>query len=122
MRGGVGELMGADHVAETEHGLRVTVRLVVWEGDQIRDIKEQELMMAPRAAYPISSERLAAYLTGWSAALKKVLDAMSPSVLDTLMPHDFAAPRVLGLRAAKTAEDFERALLVRSRLGRFLPK
>lgn len=104
------------------HGLRVILRLIIFdaEGGPIRDIKEQQVVMIPSAAGDVPMDRVEAYFRGWIDAVAHVFST-APSMIDTLMPHDLTAPNVLKLKKCKTAEEFRDALLVRSRLGRFLP-
>jgi hypothetical protein len=110
---------------ESEDSLRVTLRLVSWARDeesgerQVRDIKEQQLYLGP-ASLLRHGDRLAAFLRGSCAALKTVFEAGAET--ETLMPHDLWRHGVLKLVKAQSADDFRRALLVRSRLGRYLPR
>ena len=107
---------------DATHGVRVILRLIIFdaEGGAIRDIKEQQVSMIPAAAGDLPMERVEAYFRGWVDAVAHVFST-APSMIDTLMPHDLTAPKVLALKKCKTAEDFRDAFLVRSRLGRFLP-
>jgi hypothetical protein len=110
---------------ESEDSLRLTLRLVSWDRDaesgerKIRDIKEQQLYVGP-ASLMRHGGRLAAFLRGSCAALKTLFEAGADT--ETLMPHDLWRYGVLKLVKAQSADDFHRALLVRSRLGRYLPR
>lgn len=94
-----------------------TVQLIIWDrsNDTVRDIKEQ-LVCVPE-------ELPALVIEGWSNAVKKVL-ATAPDV-EMMYPRDFLDFNMLvvvsELRKSKTAEDYEKAFLVKSRLGRWLP-
>jgi hypothetical protein len=106
--------------------LCATFQLVVFEpsesgapgGRSIRDVKEQQLFLVPA---PVRDDpaRVSAYLRGWAAALREVLDGAQ--VFELLMPSDLLQVDVLRLQRARTEEDFCRALLQRSRLGGLVP-
>ena len=110
---------------EREESLCLTLHLVTWErgaepGErQIRDLKEQQLFLGPVSLLQ-RGDRLAAFLRGAKAALETVFE--SGAETETLMPHDLWRHDVLKLMRAQTADDFRRALLVRSRLGRYLSR
>ncbi len=108
-------------VADSQHGLRVVLRLVVAEDGAIRDVKEQVVLMVPLKAGDVSGERLDAYFRGWCSAVLEVLSKAPLSKLECLMPHDLIVPNVLALKKTKSAGDFRDALLAHSRLGRFIP-
>ncbi len=98
----------------------MVTRLVVWDvgpdGTQsIRDVKEQEIYLALPA--DCSFERLVTYLRGMDMAMQDVLDSKE---LETLMPHDLVDWSALKLAKAETAEDFDKALRMKSRLGKYL--
>lgn len=120
---------GEGGVEEGAQGdIRATFQLVVFEppdppcaggaSRSIRDVKEQQLFLVPA---PVRDDpaRVAAYLRGWAAALREVLDGARE--FDLLMPCDLLHVDVLRLRRARTEEDFCRALLQRSRLGGLVP-
>jgi hypothetical protein len=94
-------------------------RLVIWDeidGQRsIRDIKEQDCFI--KLPDDCSFERLVTYLRGMEMAL---LDALDSPEVRTLMPHDLLDWSALALRKAETVEDFDKALRMKSRLGKFL--
>ena len=95
------------------------VRLFIWEDANgtlsIRDIKEQDLYVD--LPDDCTFERLVMYLRGMEMAMQDVL--ASPQI-ETLMPHDLVDWSALKLRKAETAEDFDKALRMKSRLGKYL--
>lgn len=99
-----------------------TLHLCVWETsngkESIRDIKEQEVLVVPTATRD-RPEIVRAYLQGWAEALATVLPELSLAQVDRLMPHDLVFSLAATLRKAVTAQDFCKALLVKSRLGKF---
>jgi len=100
----------------------VVLRLFVWDQPEgapptIRDIKEQEVALLPAAADPA---RVDPYLRGWAAAVHAVLRAAPLERVASAMPHELCDARVLGLKRARSAADFEAALLMPSRLGKLL--
>lgn len=107
---------------DTTHGLRVVLRLIIFEaeGGPIRDIKEQQVCIVPPAAGDVPFERLEAFLRGWLDAVALVF--AKSTAIDTLMPHDLTAPKVLALKKTTTADGFRDAHLARSRLGRLVPE
>ena len=97
----------------------VVVRLICWADDHgtrsIRDVKEQDIYLD--LPEDCTFERLVIYLRGMDMAMQDVL--ASPEV-DTLMPHDLLDWSALELRKAETIEDFDKALRMKSRLGKYL--
>jgi hypothetical protein len=97
----------------------VVIRLFIWEDANgtlsIRDIKEQDIYVD--LPEDCTFERLVMYLRGMEMAMEDVL--ASPQV-ETLMPHDLIDWSALKLRKAETAEDFDKALRLKSRLGKYL--
>ena len=97
----------------------VVVRLICWADDHgtrsIRDVKEQDIYLD--LPEDCTFERLVMYLRGMDMAMQDVL--ASPEV-DTLMPHDLLDWSALELRKAETVEDFDKALRMKSRLGKYL--
>jgi hypothetical protein len=95
------------------------VRLIVWDEidgkSSIRDVKEQDVYLD--LPHDCTFERLVIYLRGMEMAMEDVL--ASPQV-ETLMPHDLLDWSALKLRKAETAEDFDKALRLKSRLGKYL--
>jgi hypothetical protein len=114
-----------------------TLQLYVYEkaggARQVRDIKEQELMML-RAKHR-TDPRVDAYVAGWRDAVLEVFTQQEALLkrdrpaferfkhrVDYLMPHDLIAPDVLDLKRPRDASEFTDALLsTKTRLGRFLP-
>lgn len=124
------EYVGPPSVIEREDGaLSVTLRLIRYdiverdgaEEMTVRDIKEQEISLVP-LAHRDEPERVRAYLEGWAAAVSEVLAGWSDAQAERTMPYDLVNGRVLKLARAETAEDFKRALLMKSRLGKLLQK
>ncbi|MBI4820610.1 MAG: hypothetical protein HY791_30375 [Deltaproteobacteria bacterium] len=112
-------------VTERDEDLFVIMRLINWEDVRgqlsIRDVKEQEVLLVPRS-HRADPERVVEYCRGWVSALEKVFangDFANGDGPEYLLPHDLIAPKVLGLSKPRSAEAFEAALLVKSRLGRF---
>ena len=89
------------------------VRLVVWEGEFIRDVKEQWLKMP-----------LLEITEPFIAALKAVMnDVLVQDIgVETRMPLEYfgMAWSVLRLKTARTQKDYELALRRKSRLGMYL--
>lgn len=109
---------------EREAGLRLTLRLVTWERNpesgalSIRDVKEQQCYLGPVSLLQ-RGDRLTAFFRGICDALKTILEAEPDTA--ALMPYELWRPDILRLVRAQTADDFCRAALVPSRLGRYLP-
>lgn len=97
--------------------LRMTIRLITWDGEPpvIRDVKEQELYFGGLADH--APARTRALFEGMQIALARVLEVPA---IETLMPHELFRGDVMKLKTCITADDFARALLVKSRLGKFL--
>lgn len=104
--------------------LRVTARLIYWDGPEgqdrsITNICEQELVVLDAEGEPpVPPERHEAFVRGWALALAHYLGAMPEDWF--VMPCDLFFRRVLRLKRPRTAADFERAFMAPSRLGRFL--
>jgi hypothetical protein len=56
-----------DHAKANEYGTIFTLRLVVWEGGSVRDIKEQEFVVVTADA---DDERLPAYFEGLATSIR----------------------------------------------------
>lgn len=102
----------------------VVVRLIVFdegpEGLVIRDIKEQQIYCGPLALYE-DTMRVDEMLYAQQEVLGEVLRGpVEP--FDALMPHDLCCFGVMSLVRSRTREEFARALRVKSRLGRYLPR
>ncbi len=117
---------GADWRLTIAKGSAVaSVWLVVWDNPigvtprNLWSIKEQEVLLVPER-HMGDLPRAAAYIKGWAMALEVALERLEEP--DVLMPADLIFPRVLDLVRPRTAEDFAAALLVRSRLGKLIPK
>jgi hypothetical protein len=125
--GGCTELAAASHegfVHESDAGdLRAAFHLIVWELDEsgakasIVDVREQEIYVVPDG-YRDEPARLRAFLDAWAAVMPEVLAHVDAGLY--LMPHDLAIFTPLALARAETVDDFRRALLVKSRYGRFV--
>jgi hypothetical protein len=98
----------------------VVMRLIVYEAvddkRQIRDIKEQEIHLNPGDS---SRERLEAFTRAFVPLLEQALARVADFV-ETYMPHDLLLWDVFKLKKAQTEDDFRKALLVRSRLGKYV--
>lgn len=97
----------------------VTLQLIAYEAGKITDIKEQELRLC-FVEQTDPKERFFAFIEAWGAVLDDVFTTLPRERLDYLMPHDFFPQGVLKLAKAKTKEDFDKALRVKSRLGALL--
>lgn len=75
--------------------------------------------LVPAAALA-DMERVAAYLRGWIAAVRRVLDATVETSPHGVLLFRLAMPGVLDSTRGKSAERFERALLAPTRLGRYI--
>ncbi len=132
IHGGLHELAAVPRDADGERVLwidpqgrtRVTLRLITWDrprGDDSRavvEFREQEVLIAPGDLRDEEPERARAYLLGWADAVGVCLERMREG--SWLMPADLVFPRVVELTRPRTREQFARALLVRSRLGRWM--
>ena len=119
---GKNELASLEFVELSDRGgdtYGVVVRLIVWDEidgrSSIRDVKEQDCFVKLPAN--CTFDRLVTYLRGMDMAMQDVL--ASPKV-ETLMPHDLLDWSALALAKAETAEDFDKALRMKSRLGKYL--
>ena len=113
--------------------LQLIVREMVGDKRQVRDIKEQEVILL-RAAHR-DDPRVDAYVAGWREAVLEVLTQQEALLkrdraaferfkhsIDCLMPHDFCAPELLGLKRPRDAAAFTDALLSnKKRFGRYVP-
>ena len=132
------------HTGTSVPGVRVrpdghtiaTLQLMVYEmvGNkrQIRDIKEQEVVLL-RAEHR-DDPRIDAYVAGWRDAVIEVLTQQEALLkrdraaferfkhsVDRLMPHDLCTPELLDLKRPQDAAAFTDALLNKKRFGQFLP-
>lgn len=117
--GSVTLLFGA--VSEREGGdLFVTVRKVLWDTRaaerQVEMIYEQDVVIVPATARD-DAERVRRFVGALGRALPPVLGREAALVA---MPHELVLADVLALARAETEADFERALVTKGRLGRFL--
>jgi hypothetical protein len=108
---------------EHEGSVRIALRLIVSDLDEsgasrIRDVKEQLVSFLPKRRRDESDARIAAYAEGWCDALKEVFASKEDiTIVETLMPHDLVASKVLDLARVNTREAFREALLAKSHLG-----
>ena len=101
---------------DDEH--RIILRLIVFEEQSIRDIKEQEIrLMTTQEAAP--KERVHAMIEAWTQVLADALRDASESI-HTLMPYDLAPGDAIRLARSRTREDFDKALRAKGRLGKHL--
>ena len=105
------ELVELAFVGASERGDRLiaTFQLIVFDDEprQVRDIKEQELVVL-EPAHRRDPERAAAFFAAWSRVLPDLLARVAD--VETLMPHDFYPRKVLGQRRPRTEDEFVRAL------------
>jgi hypothetical protein len=101
-----------------EH-VTVTLQLIAYDAGNITDIKEQEIQLG-FVELTDPKERFFAFIEAWGAVLDDVFTMLPRKHLDYLMPHDLFPRGVLKLAKAKTKEDFDKALRVKSRLGGLL--
>jgi hypothetical protein len=113
--------------------LQLYVREKVGGEAQVRDIKEQEVLLL-RARHR-GDLRIKAYVAGWRDAVLEVFTQQEALMkrdkvaferhkhrIDCLVPHDLCAPDVLDLKRPRDASAFADALLSsKKRFGRFLP-
>jgi hypothetical protein len=103
--------------SDGKYGL--VVRLMTWEDNNgkraIRDIKEQDCLV--ELPEDCTFERLVTYFRGMDMAMQ---DVLTTPRLEILMPHDLLDWSALELRKAETVEDFDKALRMKSRLGKYL--
>lgn len=92
------------------------LRFVVWKDNMIYDVKEQNVCLVPKQyrEHPHLSE----YILGWALAVIEVLEALDDAW--GLLPSDLIKHDVLKLKTPETADAFKDALLVKSRLGKFI--
>lgn len=110
----------ASPVVVDAHGVRLTLHLVVFELDatrSIRDLREQVVWCAPRAALD-DLTRFEEYLRGWLLALATL--SLDAETAERLMPHNLVFSGVWQLKRPRSAEEFRAAFLKKSRLGRLL--
>lgn len=118
------DTVNALYFREESGNLTGVVQLVIYEHSEdqdwttVRDIKEQRVRLVPNGFE--EHDRLEELLLGWALAVEHVLDTYEH--VEMLMPCDLEVPKALfQLKRAITAEDYKNAMLVKSRLGRFLP-
>jgi hypothetical protein len=89
----------------------------------VRDVKEQDMRILPDDADITSdagASRALEFLVGWTEAVLTVLSESTD--IEWLMPFDFSCADVWNLKTPQTAAEFKARCLVRSRLGRYLPR
>lgn len=106
---------------EAGDAVKVVLRLFCYDEDKtISDIKEQECFLGTLSKLQ-DAERVGAFVEGWRLATEELFRKVG---LDerrrSWMPYNLFHPDVLGLQTARTAQDFQKALLMRSRLGKLL--
>ncbi|HFE44263.1 MAG TPA: hypothetical protein ENJ18_02050 [Nannocystis exedens] len=112
--------------ATGDGGAETTFRLLIWEqeGEErtILDVKEQVFRWS---AEQLGDPRLASLIAGWAAALGEVFAALSEngdiSPIERCLPCDLLDLSVLRLRRSRSTDDFCKALLRPSHLGKFMP-
>jgi hypothetical protein len=100
-----------------ESSLIITIRLIIFEGDSIRSLKEQEVWAG--TADILEWHQLDLYFRGYEQALSEVLRGLSADKADLLMPSELF-PKPFELKRAQTIDDYRKAFLVKSRLGKLL--
>jgi hypothetical protein len=96
-----------------EHRGVVTLRLIVWDGGGLRDVKEQECTVLEGGA--LDAERVRAWLSAWREVAALRLAALGDEV-DTHLPFGVVPDGVLELARPTTRDDFEAAMKKRWRL------
>lgn len=106
-------------VRQSRLGLSGTMQLTIFDDHggklTVRDIKQQEVLLAPAAALG-DPDRVVAFLDGWARTLPRLFAERAGLELDTLMPHDLVPTAVLALKKPRTAADFAAACARRFRL------
>jgi hypothetical protein len=106
-------------VRRSRQGLHATMELTLFEEGAakptIRDIKQQEVLVAPTAALG-DPDRLVAFLDGWARTLPRLFAERAGLMVDTLMPHDLVLTDVLALKTPRNAEEFAAVCARRFRL------
>lgn len=115
---------GDGFVYENARGsLVAVVRLISWDLDEagerrsIRDIREQHVFLIDPAQRD-EPGRVRVFVEAWASIMPGVLAALGDSVA-MVMPHELVNFGPLTLARAETFDDFRRALLAKSRYGRF---
>jgi hypothetical protein len=86
-------------------GVVVAIELCTLLDDVIVDRKQQEIELCA-AEHLGDLARVEHYLRAWREVLPEHAALFRDSEIDYVMPHDLAAPEVLGTRRAKTREHF----------------
>ena len=114
---------GRSLIYESEGSLRVCFMLIdlekEGEGFQIRGIKQQEIYV--EALDGITQDRLRQIFDAWKAVVSFVLQHTKD--IEMMMPHDLFSHDFFGVPKLKTPqnhEDFVKAFLVKSRLGKWI--
>lgn len=103
------ELAPGDAVEECVDGwLAAYLRLVIWDGGQIQDVREQRCALVP-ADVRDDAGRVAAYVRQWARSFTVILAAHDDDV-SQLLPVDFTDFRALLDRSLVTDADFEAVL------------
>ena len=100
-----------------EPDIAMTLRLITFEDGSIRDIKEQDVRVGPQAI--LEWHQLEIYFRGYAEALTEVFSQATSTRLDHLLPMDLF-PRPFVLKKAQTTDEYRKAFLMKSRLGKLL--
>lgn len=110
------------HLRSGEERPCVVAQLLIYDqldGQRVvRDIKEQNVWFGDPELLT-STPRLVAFWQGLGRALTQVL-SRQPLEMDAAMPTDLIPTRLLDRQSFRTAEQFEKAALGKSYLGRLL--
>jgi hypothetical protein len=110
-----------DAVSEQNGIILITTQLWLIEQGSVRSIKEQQCHFLPKHMRSIEKERFQAYLEGWATAIELVFEQRGVPDLERATPYDFVYPKTLELKKAMQADDFTKAFLAKSRMGKFIP-
>jgi hypothetical protein len=111
------EFVSANIREGKEPTLRITIRLLIIEECSIRSIKEQEVWAG--TADLLEWHQLEIYFRAYEQALSEILRGLSADKAELLMPsHLF--PKPFELKRSQTIDDYRKAFLVKSRLGKLL--
>ena len=107
-------------IVERDDRLFATVRTILWSGDHIEDVREQEAFFGTAEDYDVDARNVA-MVEAWLVVVGDVFAAMTVEAFNQLMPADFVFGDLAGLGNCETAPQFEKALRTKKRLGAYLP-
>ncbi|HEY1098591.1 MAG TPA: hypothetical protein VGF99_06670 [Myxococcota bacterium] len=103
-----------------------TVRGIHWDGDAVRDIREQEAKLGALDDFDDDdgddgSVRNVALVEAWAAVVEQLLGTLDDDDFYELMPADLIFSDLPHLVTCQTREQFDTALRAKKRLGARLP-